>query len=228
MGVLTDTDLKKIITENRKIPIGDDQLMIQPFSEDSLTPVGYDLRIGSRYASRFFGKYYEIGENESIRIRSGDTVLVSTLERIEMPRNFMLSGLISSKVSIVSKGITHISTTIDPDWKGNLVITISNVSKKTVELKYGEKFCTAVFLTNESRPGKLSNHEESRNEIFLTFWASQNKNALFKERLKMLVIFSIIPISILVGWIIFGNAEGMSAIVAGSVTLTMILKEIFL
>jgi len=225
MALLTDTDIKKIVVTDRKTKHGNDKLLISPYDEKCLTPVGYDLRIGSDYASRKFGKYDTLKENEEINIRSGDTILVKTLERIEMPENLSISGLISSKVSIVTKGLTHISTTVDPDWKGNLLITISNVSNETVTLKYGQAFCTAVFLENKSLPTVLSNHDDSRNDLFFKDWTKVNKKARRVYNRKFALILLLIPLSTYLGWLLFGNAEGMSGFVAAGAALSLYLKD---
>ena len=225
MGILTDTDLKNIVVENREVQHKDDKLLISPYSKKSITPVGYDLRIGNGYSSRKSGKYFELKENQELKIKSGDTILVRTLERIEMPKNRTISGLISSKVSIVTQGITHISTTIDADWKGNLLITISNVSNETVKLKYGQKFCTAVFITNISAPTIFSNHEESRNDIFFREWTKKNRKAKLRNNLIGYSLLLLIPLSTYLGWKIFGNTEGMAAFVAAGVAVTILLKE---
>src|SRR5665647_882212 len=138
MSLLTNSDLEKIIAEKSSIEVCD-KLIIEPYSPKSLTPVGYDLRIGKRYSSK--GKLYDIRPNEKFKIPKGVTILVMTLERIEMPLDLSISGLISSKVSVVAKGVSHISTTIDADWKGNLLIAITNISQNSIEFEYGQKFC---------------------------------------------------------------------------------------
>lgn len=225
MGILTDTDLNKIIVEKRNNNYKPDKLLIIPFSKASVTPIGYDLRIGDRYSSKKTGSYYELKENDELIIKSGDTALIRTLERIEMPKNRTISGLISSKVSVVSQGITHLSTTIDADWKGNLLIAISNVSNETVKFKYGQKFCTAIFMTNVSVPTMYSNHEESRNDILFKEWTSRNKRMKLKNKYYSFLLLLIVPASTLIGWLIFGSAEGMSSFVAAGVAITFFLKE---
>lgn len=225
MGLLTDTDLLKIIVDNKNAILENDKLLIRPFTPDSLTLVGYDLRIGDVYSSKKSGKYYNLKENQKLKIRKGDTIIIRTLERIEMPKNLNISGLISSKVSIVTQGISHISTTIDADWKGHLLVTISNISNETIELRHGDEFCTAVFFKNVSIPTNSSEHEESRNDIFLRDWTKKNRKALIRNNFIGYALLLLIPISTYLGWKIFGNAEGMSAFVAAGVALTILLKE---
>jgi len=145
MSLLTDSDLRtKLCTV--KGEEGNDKILIYPFSEDCLTPVGYDLRVGRLYSSSLHGGPFEIDDKSRIQISHGDTVLITTQEEIGMPKNRSVSALIMSKVSKVSKGLSHISTTIDPDWNGHLLIALNNYSRSTIELAVGEAFCTAVFF----------------------------------------------------------------------------------
>ncbi|MEW6068075.1 MAG: hypothetical protein AB1610_07285 [Nitrospirota bacterium] len=149
MSLLTDTNLKNMIcSENTWTD--KNKLHIYPFFEDCLTPVGYDLRVGSPYSSALKGGTFEIKEGDQIAIIPQDTVLITTLEEVGMPKDRTISALIASKVSKVSKGLSHISTTIDPDWDGKLLIAIHNHSRDTVNLNFAEPLCTVVFFENKS------------------------------------------------------------------------------
>lgn len=53
-------------------------------------------------------------------------------EYIQLPSD--MCGNVFSRVSTVSSGLGHISTTIDPLWKGALLIAISNPSSEPVRL----------------------------------------------------------------------------------------------
>jgi len=53
MAVLTDTSIRRLLATDKdewmqKEEIKREKLLIANFVEDSLTPVGYDLRVGSR------------------------------------------------------------------------------------------------------------------------------------------------------------------------------------
>jgi deoxycytidine triphosphate deaminase len=149
VGLLTDTDLKKLIISDPNW-LDKDKLHIFPYSEECLTPVGYDLRVGSQYASSIDAKLYSLNADNKVVIKPGDTVLITTLEDIGMPQNRKISAFITSKVSKVSKGLSHISTNIDPDWKGHLLIALHNPSRNIVSLDHGEAFCTVNFIENKS------------------------------------------------------------------------------
>lgn len=65
-------------------------------------------------------------------IQPRDTALVLSREYLKIPEN--MSGNVYSRVSTVSSGLGHISTTIDPLWKGALLIAISNPSSEPIKL----------------------------------------------------------------------------------------------
>lgn len=71
-------------------------------------------------------------EQRYVYINPRDTVLVLSREYIQLPN--YICGNVFSRVSTVSAGLGHISTTIDPLWKGALLIAISNPSSERVKL----------------------------------------------------------------------------------------------
>jgi len=221
MSLLTDTDLKNIICSESNWT-DRNKLHIHPFFEDCLTPVGYDLRIGSPYSSALKGGTFKIKEDEKIAISPGDTVLITTLEKVGMPKNRTVSALIVSKVSKVSKGLSHVSTTIDPDWEGNLLITIHNHSRENVNLNFAEPFCTTVFFENKSPSTKDCEKAAGRLDIFLNEWVNVTQKVQRKSIVKGLVPIAIIAIMGGLGYLIFGNNPGFVAMTAIGVGLSQI------
>lgn len=159
--ILTDTDISKILETERNLP-NRNSLVIHPFEERCLTPVGYDLRVGEQYQLLHEGVVHTITEDESVKIPPGETVSIRSLEWIAFPKNGKMAGIICSRVMLVSKGATHVSTTVDPDWVGNLLISFTNNSKTDLEIPFGERICTIVFLATKSRSKKLSQHPPGR------------------------------------------------------------------
>jgi deoxycytidine triphosphate deaminase len=214
--LLTDKDLSSMLCTDANCN-EPDKINIFPFSQECLTPVGYDLRIGTKYSSVSLGKYFE--QCETINVIPGDTVLISTLETIGMPKTKKLSGLVNSMVSMVSKGISHISTTIDPDWDGPLIIAVTNHSKNIIELAKGTPFCTVVFLENKSSSEKPSGKTSGRSDIYLKSLANKSAEASAKEQKskKKIQRFGIsisifLPIIFLyLGYEFFGNGPGIIA-----------------
>ncbi len=73
-------------------------------------------------------KYY-------VNVKAKDTVLAVSREYISVPPN--MAGYVVSRVSKVSEGFGHVSTSIDPNWKGALLIALSNPSNKPIKVCVG-------------------------------------------------------------------------------------------
>lgn len=99
-----------------------------------------------------------------------------------MPQDKTLSGLICSRVKLVSLGLSHISTTIDPDWYGALSISIHNHTDEDISLGVGERLCTAVFMTNKSPATKDSGHAPSRTDTLITTITTSDKSRMERTR----------------------------------------------
>lgn len=223
--MLTDTNLRNLIC-NDKEWTDKDKLHIYPFSEDSLTPVGYDLSVGGIYSSSLKGGPFELKGGDKLTLYPGDTTLITTLETVDMPKNRAVSAIIQSKVSKVSKGLSHISTTIDPDWEGHLLIAVHNHSKNSVRLEFGETFCTVVFFENKLPSTKDCQKIPGRLDIFLNQWSEAARKTRKRERVKAVIPVATIVLVGGLGYFIFGNNPGFIAVVAIGVALSQIISFI--
>lgn len=70
-----------------------------------------------------------------ILVKPKDTVLIVSNEFICLPNN--VAGYVTSRVSNVVRGFGHISTTVDPNWKGALLIALSNPSNHPIRVQVG-------------------------------------------------------------------------------------------
>jgi len=220
MSLLTDADIEKLIIDEKNWT-DKNKLYIFPSDRDKcLTPVGYDVRVGKQYASAIDANLYEnLKKGDDVVIKPGDTILITTLEFIGMPQDKSISAFITSKVTVVSKGISHISTNIDPDWKGNLLIALHNPSHSTVILKCGDPFCTLNFIKNESPATRDCGKEPGRTDVLLQQFikivrlAKEKKSK--KESRQYWIRFSLKACVILLfcalGYFIFKNTIGFIA-----------------
>ena len=177
MTVLTDTSIRKILEKNRDTwmkgaEVKQNKLLINPFDEQSLTPIGYDLRIGDRYLKmctklKEFRRLKGKSELSKISISHNEVVAIETEEYIGMPQNKKYSGILVSKVSIAEKGLSHVSTSLDPDYKGKLVVTLTNHSNRKVTLERNQPFCTVIFLKNEEPALKDCEKDPDKHITFL-------------------------------------------------------------
>lgn len=153
--ILTDTDILRLL--NREI-------VIEPFDSDNLTPVGYDLRVGCFVYSLSRGMLSGNGANE-YTIEPGESVLILTKEFVWVSRS--IGGTFHSKVSLVSKGFSHISTTLDPNWSGPLLIATCNRSAKCLTLVAGQAFVTLMLHKTISPATKPHGKPPARRDILL-------------------------------------------------------------
>jgi len=161
MALLTNSDLINIISDDIKTE-DKNKLIIHPLNEEKLTPVGYDLSVGSEYILN--GEENTLSIGDKLKIPAKNMALICTLEEIRMPKNKMLSAIIQSKVSLSCKGLSNISTTVDADWKGNLLIAVHNNSKKSISINYGDALCTILFIENKS-PAKDPLHSKPNKRV---------------------------------------------------------------
>lgn len=86
--------------------------------------------------------------NRYVYIEPRDTALVISREFFIIPPN--ICGNVHSRVTTVSAGLGHISTTIDPGWKGALLIAVSNPSSQRKKLdiqKHRSHDCPLATVT---------------------------------------------------------------------------------
>lgn len=225
-SLFTDTDLREILC-NAQTCTDDSLLQIYPFSEDNLTPVGYDLRVGNEYTSTKKGKTIQVPDTGEVVISAGDTCLIISTEIIGMPKNRTLSGLIVSSVSMVAKGLSHISTSIDPDWSGRLMIVVHNHAPTAIRLTPGGTLCTAIFLSNRTPSTKACGAFADRNDIFKNRLLDATRPNRWRKEILSILIILIIPIVLAVGYLFFGNAPGLIASTAAGIAISGMLFTIF-
>jgi dCTP deaminase len=102
-------------------------LIIAPFDEASLNPAGYDLRLSTGAV---------LGPSEHR--------LVATMERVELDNG--LVGILHLRSSLAREGILASLALVDPGFRGQLTISLSNVGKRMIQLKAGERFVQLTVL----------------------------------------------------------------------------------
>jgi len=203
MSLLTDTSITRLLTTNKDEWMQNDRiqnqkLLIARYNEQSLTPVGYDLRVGDialKMHRKFKARVELKKEGDELTILPDEIVAIRTDEYIGMPQNKKYSGIIVSKVSLGEMGLSHISTSIDADWKGELIITITNHSKRKIILRRGQPLCTMILFKNEfpaTKPCEKDPHKHLT--ILRESWESIRKTTrkvlCFKLLLKIFIPLS--------------------------------------
>lgn len=78
-----------------------------------------------------------------ILILPQSTTLIETKEVLALGAN--IGGTYHSKVGLVSKGLGHIGTMVGPNFSGDSLIAIHNISEELIVLSVGESFVSVVF-----------------------------------------------------------------------------------
>lgn len=134
MGQLSKVDMEREFEE--------DGLKIIPFVENCKKAASYDITPTIIAMSAKVGMlenvYREPHYNKDkyyILVHPKDTVLIVSNEYLIVPPN--IAGYVSSRVSKLVEGFGHISTTIDPNWKGAALIALSNPSNQPLKVYVG-------------------------------------------------------------------------------------------
>jgi len=166
-GVLSDTDINNS-RESKEI-------VITPFNQDNITPVGYNLTSTDFIFSINNGLLVEIICENNERfcwVEPNDTILVLTREAVWVSRQ--ICGTFHSKVGKVSDGFGHIGTTLDPHWEGPLLISVNNPTKRELKFLISENkssgvkyssFVTLMFYRMISPAVKAHDNPPSRIDV---------------------------------------------------------------
>jgi len=131
------------------------ELRIEGYSEASLTPNGYDLRIAEISLPGM-----DIVREGAAVIPPGTMFFVSTVERVEMPST--LCAQLWLRTSWVRKGLLAGVGKVDAGFRGTLTFMSVNVSSTPVEVQVGARFMQIVFETLSS-PAHLTYGKRSGN-----------------------------------------------------------------
>ena len=151
--VLSDRSIKEELAEGR--------IVIRPLAPNDIQPASVDLHLDRKVL--VFDNYQrpyidvkesleklsqtvEIPDPEPFILHPGDFVLGSTMEHIELPDD--LVARLEGKSSLGRIGLVIHSTAgfVDPGWKGNLTLELSNLARLPITLYYGMKIGQISFL----------------------------------------------------------------------------------
>lgn len=134
MGQLSRLDIE---IENEK-----GGLRIIPYRNEYIKSASYDITPSIIAMSAKVGMLENVyreprynGDRYYIFVHAKDTVLIVSNEYLIVPKN--IAGYVSSRVSKLVEGFGHISTTIDPNWKGAVLIALSNPSNHPLKVYVG-------------------------------------------------------------------------------------------
>lgn len=155
MAILSDRDILYSMQSGR-IGIGG-------YSEKSLTPNGYDLRVAEISID---GRVFKEG---TVKVPPKTMFFVSTVERVRMADD--ICGNLWLRTSWIRKGTIAAFGMVDAGFEGTLTLGSYNSSDKELEIPIGERYCQLVFQTmtsaSEKSYEKRSGHYQGQTGVTL-------------------------------------------------------------
>ena len=152
--VLSDRTIREELDEGR--------IVIEPLGDGHIQPASVDVRLDRQIASFLSPERYsfidirsdltdltrleEIPDPLPYILKPGQFILGSTLEHVELPDDVV--ARLEGKSSLGRLGLLIHSTAgyVDPGWKGQLTLEITNVAPVQITLYYGMKIGQISFL----------------------------------------------------------------------------------
>ena len=151
--LLSDLEIREAIKEGN--------LTIGNFTDSSLQPASYDLRVGKYVLISGKEKEIDLEKEGSFTIKAGQFALIISYENIKLSNS--LVGHIGMKSYYIRKGLILLAgLQIDPGWEGSLVLGMYNASPRSITLDYQGSICTVDFyrLSVPASKGFLSSDEQ--------------------------------------------------------------------
>ena len=157
MSVLSDRDIRAELEAGR--------IKIDPYDPADLQPSSVDLHLdrsfrvfrNNRYAyidvrapQPDLTEMLKVADDEPFILHPGEFVLGQILEWVELPDD--LVARLDGKSSLGRIGLLIHSTAgyVDPGWKGNLTLELSNVANLPIALYYGMRIGQISFFRMSS------------------------------------------------------------------------------
>lgn len=135
--ILADRSLKEWARRN-----------LDPYDESLINPASIDLRFGNMIRTDSAEGFSDPFEIDRYTMLPGDFILAHTLESIIMPIDCV--GILLLKSTAGRWGFEHShSSYVDPRFRGQLTLELSNVSKHCVEIIPGKPIVQLVLMRCE-------------------------------------------------------------------------------
>jgi dCTP deaminase len=157
MSVLSDRDIRAALEAG--------EIAIRPYDAADLQPSSVDLHLDRSFRVFRNNRYpyidvrapqpdltelLTVADDEPFVLHPGEFVLGQTLEWVELPND--LVARLEGKSSLGRLGLLIHSTAgyVDPGWKGNLTLELSNVANLPIALYFGMKISQISFFKMSS------------------------------------------------------------------------------
>src|SRR5579863_7710588 len=147
----------------------DADLRIMDVAEESITPVGYDVRAGDVVFSYAHKKVSSLRQSEC-EVAPGDTVFISSLEKFFLSNK--IGGFTVARLGPQLEGLQLSACSVDPTWQGELLIILTNVGRKPDKITYKDRLMTLCLVWMAS---------PSTKQIERRRWDNDNIHIKFRE-----------------------------------------------
>jgi len=124
-----------------------DQMMVEPYNEEQLSPASYDLALGDTYrvpVSSTDGMWSEAIRFKKMLFMPGCFYLFHSLETVRIPDD--LTAMLFMKSTYCRKGLEHLHACwIDPGFTGQVTFEFTSCWPDPIELEAGEVVAQLVF-----------------------------------------------------------------------------------
>lgn len=138
-------------------------LAIYPLKYKNINGSSINLT-ASKYAWNSEGNSIVDDNHKVITIEPGEIAHIMTEEALWVSTE--ISGTYHSRVSLSARGLSNISTTLDPEWTGLSYISLTNTSKKPQTINVGDGIVT-LTLSYLNTPSERNNDKAaSRKDLY--------------------------------------------------------------
>lgn len=135
--MLTDQEIRR--------SLGAGEMKLEPFSETSLQPASYDVRVGPHAFTSSSREKENVVERGLLVVDPGEFAVVESLETMEFGPQ--IAAQLGLRSEYARRGLLMLSgPQIDPGFRGGLVVRLVNLAPSPVVLKYQDPFLTVQFF----------------------------------------------------------------------------------
>lgn len=156
-GILSNRDIERLLGK---------EIFIYPFEEQNLKGSTYNLTASPcAYIIDNQDKKQKIIVNDKneIVIPKHRAALIETRESIYVSNK--ICGTYHSKVGLVKKGLSHIGTTLDPEYFGTSLIAIHNNTEHDEYITVGKSFVSLMLYGMRTRSDAPHDNQPFRSDL---------------------------------------------------------------
>jgi len=136
-------------------------ILIDRFHIDCLRSIAYEMRLGEEVyvTTEELPKLFKSGDKDMIRIEPGEFAVLTTLEYLYIPTDFV--AFISIRYGYKERGLVNVSGFhVDPGFYGKLFFTVYNAGPSDIVLKYRDN----IFMIMFAKLGRRTEAYEGRHK----------------------------------------------------------------